>query len=425
MNLKQLSILIVLVIVLGGAGLFLHQRNTASWQASDRVGDEKLLGQFPLNEVAQITIKQASGELNLVKGDDVWKVRDRANYPASFSEIQELLRKMWELKGVQRVKVGPSQFARLDLVAPAPGKGTNTGTLVEFKDKGGKVVKSLLLGKKHMRQGAAPNPMGMDEGGFPDGRYVMVTDAGAAQNVWVIGDALANVEAKPEQWLQKDFVKVEKIQSVNVEFPEGTNSWKLTRDTEGGELKLADKKAGEELDASKAAGAGNALGFANFSDVVAPDAKPESLGLDKPITATLTTFDHFTYVVQIGKGTNDESYPIRISVNADLAKERVAGKDEKKEDKDKLDKAFKDSQEKLQEKLKQEKAFEKWTYVVSKWTVDPLLKTRAELMAAPKKPDAAPNTTNATNAIPPAAAGMDPDTLPDVLKAPAGEAPAQ
>jgi len=424
MNLKQLSILIVLVIVLGGAGLFLHQRNTASWQASDRVGDEKLMGQFPLNDVVKITIKQSGGELNLVKGDDVWKVAERANYPASFSDIQELLRKMWELKGVQRVKVGPSQLARLELVAPAPGKGTNAGTLVEFKDKGGKVIKSLLLGKKHMRQGGgAAAQMGMDEGGWPDGRFVLVTGAGTVQNAWVIADALANVEARPEQWLQKDFIKVEKLQSINVEFPVATNNWKLTRETEGGELALADKKEGENLDSGKAAGAGNALGFANFTDVVSPDSKPESLGLDKPITATLTTFDHFTYVVQIGRGTNDESHPIHISVSADLPRERLAGKDEKKEDKEKLDKAFKDSQDKLQEKLRQEKALEKWIYVVSKWTVDPLLKTRSELMSAPKNADAAPNPANA---VAPASSVMDPDTLPDVLNAPAGgSAPGQ
>lgn len=423
MNLKQLSILIVLVIVLGGAGLFLHQRNTASWQASDRLGNEKLLGQFPLNDVVQITIKQSGGELNLARGEDVWKVGERAGYPASFPEIQELLRKMWELKGIQRIKVGPSQLARLELVAPAPGKGTNTGTQVEFKDKGGKVIQSLLLGKKHMRQGGAPSQMGMDEGGWPDGRFVLLANAGAAQNVWVIADALANVEAAPAQWLQKDFVKVEKLQSVSVEFPVATNNWKLARETEDGEMKLADKKEGEDLDAGKAGGVGNALGSASFTDVASPEDRPESLGLDKPVTATLTTFDHFTYVVQIGRGTNDESHPIKISVNADLSRERVAGKEEKKEDKEKLDKAFKEAQDKLQEKLKQEKALEKWTFVVSKWTVDPLLKTRSELMAAPKKAGGAPEATNA-NA--PAPSVMDPDTLPDVPGAPAGgSVPAQ
>lgn len=420
MNLKQLSILIVLVIVLGGAGLFLHQRNTESWQASDRAGDEKLLGQFPLNDVAHITIKQSSGELNLVKHEDVWTVAERANYPAGFPEIQELLRKMWELKGVQRIKVGPSQLGRLDLVAPTAGAGTNSGTLVEFKDKGDKVISSLLLGKKHMRQGGETPQMGMDEGGWPDGRFVLAAKNGAPQNVWVIADALANVEARPEQWLQKDFVKVEKLKSVSLAFPAATNDWTLTRDTEGGEMKLADKKEGEELDSGKAAGVGNALGYANFTDVVSPETKPESLGLDKPTVATLTTFDHFTYVVQIGKGTNDENYPIRISVNADLPKERVAEKDEKKEDKDKLDKAFKDSQEKLQEKLKHEKALEKWTYMVSKWTIDPLLKTRSELMAPPKKVDAASNGKASEPAI------ANPDMLPDVLNMPAeGNAPAK
>lgn len=420
MNLKQLSILIVLVIVLGGAGLFLHQRNTESWQASDRAGDEKLLSQFPLNDVTHIAIKQSSGELNLVKRDDVWTVAERANYPASFPEIQELLRKMWELKGVQRIKVGPSQLGRLDLVAPSAGKGTNSGTLVEFKDKGDKLITSLLLGKKHMRQGGEAAQMGMDEGGWPDGRFVLVAKNGAAQNVWVIADALANVEARPEQWLQKDFFKVEKLQSVSLAFPVATNDWTLTRDAEGGEMKLADKKEGEDLDSGKAAGVGNALGYANFTDVVSPETRPESLGLDKPTVATLTTFDHFTYVVQIGKGTNDENYPIRISVNAVLPKERVAGKDEKKEDKDKLDKAFKESLEKLQEKLNHEKALEKWTYMVSKWTVDPLLKTRSELMAPPRKADAA------ANAKPSEAAIGNPDTVPDVLNLPGvGNTPAK
>src|SRR2546430_12704710 len=36
-----------------------------------------------------------------------------------------------------------------------------------------------------------------------------------------------------------------------------------------------------------------------------------------------------------------------------------------------LDKEFKERLAKLEEKLKQEKGFEKWTYLVSKWTVDP------------------------------------------------------
>src|SRR5213075_2206811 len=115
--------------------------------------------------------------------------------------------------------------------------------------------------------------------GFPDGRYVKVgTDS---ENVSVISDALANIEPRPEQWLNKDFFKVEKAKSVAVNFPNATNSWKLTRESETGEWKLADAKPTEQLDSSKASGVANPLSSPSFADV-ATKTKPEELGLDKP-----------------------------------------------------------------------------------------------------------------------------------------------
>ena len=53
MNRKQLLILLVLVVVLGIAGLVLYQRNQTSWQGSGRQGAApKLLGDLPVNDVA-------------------------------------------------------------------------------------------------------------------------------------------------------------------------------------------------------------------------------------------------------------------------------------------------------------------------------------------------------------------------------------
>jgi len=72
-----------------------------------------------------------------------------------------------------------------------------------------------------------------------------------------------------------------------------------------------------------------------------------------------------------------------------LPKERTPGKDEKPEEKEKLDKEFKEQQAKLAEKLKQEKNFEKWTYLVSTWTLEPLLKDRSQLLVE-KKPEPKP-----------------------------------
>jgi len=381
MNQKQFGILVVLVLVLGGAGLFYYKKNTSSWSGSGQTSGQKLLGEIQVNDAAQLVIKQGTNELVLAKKDDLWRVRERGDYPANFSEISRLLLKLRGLKVVQTEQVGPSQLPRLNLVAP--GAGDNTATLIELRDGSGKVIKSLLLGKKHMQKSASQSPLGDTGGdeGYPDGRYVM-TD-GNSGNVILIGDALAEIEPKPEQWLNKDFFKVDKARSISVMFPEATNSWQITRETETDQWKLSDAKPGEELDNSKIAGVSNPFSSPTLSDVVVGTAAEQS-GLQKPTTIKVATFDGFTYTVNAGAKTNDNYY-LTLAVAGDFPKERIPGKDEKPEDKAKLDKDFADAQQKLKDKLATEQAFGKWTYLVSSWTVDPLLKERTQLFAEKKE----------------------------------------
>src|SRR6266567_3107835 len=297
MNSKQLVILLLLVVVVGGAGLILRQRQSASWESTNPTVGKKLLGDLPVNDVAHITIKQGANELDLLKKDDLWRVGQRGDYPANYSEISEFLLKIRDLKIVQSEKVGPSQLSKLLLV---PGQGTNSAMVVEFKDQSGKPIRTLLLGKKHMKKGdRRPSPYGdMGEEGWPDGRYVKVGND--SESVSVISDALANIEPKPDQWLNKDFFKVEKARSIAVSFPNATNSWKLTRETESGEWKLADPKPAEQLDSSKASGVANPLSSPGFTDV-ASNMKAE--GLEKPTVATVDTFDNFTYSLKVGQKT--------------------------------------------------------------------------------------------------------------------------
>jgi len=120
--------------------------------------------------------------------------------------------------------------------------------------------------------------------------------------------------------------------------------------------------------------------------------------------AKLDTFEGFNYTVKVGRKTGEENYYMTVSVAGDFPKERTPGKDEKPEDKEKLDKEFKEKLAKQEEKLKQEKAYEKWTYVVTKWTVDPLLKERKELLIEKKeepKTEGQPATTATPSAPPP------------------------
>ena len=380
MNRKQLAILIVLGVVFAGAGLYYSKRQKETFTVSATRMGAKFVPDFPLNDVSQITIKQPQGELNVVKKEDAWAVRERADYPANFSEVSELLRKVWDLKVTQPVRVGSaSGLSQLELVTP--DKGTNGGTLVEFKGKDGKVLKSILIGKKHMRESPGNSQFG--GGAWPDGRYVMIGND--LQSVSLVSEAFNNVEVKAESWLNKDFIKVEKIKGVSVVSTNATNSWKISRETESGEWKLADAKEGEKLDSGKVSSQSYALSSPTFVDVAPANAKPEETGLDKPVTATIDTFDNLTYTVKIGKKTNDDNYYFAVAVSGEPLKERIPGKDEKPEDKAKLDKEFKEKADKSAEKIKQEKTYQKYTYVVSKWTIDPFLKERKDLLEEPKK----------------------------------------
>lgn len=396
MNRNQFTLLFFLVVVLGIGGLMVYNKQNAARSAGNQTLGKKLLGDLPVNDVAHIDLKQDTNEVNLVKKDGLWRVRERNDYPANFAEISEFLLKARDLKIVQSEKVGASQLPRLALV---PGQGTNAALVVDLKDQGDKSIQTLLLGKKHMQKSSRPSPMGDmgDSGGWPDGRYVKV---GSSSDVALISDALANIEPKPEQWLNKDFFKVEKVRSVAVAFPAATNSWKLSRETETGDWKLADAKPTEQLDASKASGVANPLSSPSFTDVDIL-CKPDQLTPDKATMVTVETFDHFTYTLKVAQKTND-LYPMAVTVTAQLPKERAPGKDEKAEDKDKLDKQFKEQQKKLEEKLAQEKQYENWVYLVSNWTFEPLLKERAQLLVEKKeepKKDAKATDTNAPPAL--------------------------
>ena len=384
MNKNQLVLLMVVAAVVGGIGYNLSKKEKATWTDSAQKMGEKLLTTLKvedINNVESITIKSTAGSLSLAKKGDVWGVPDRGDYPANYETLHSFLMKMFELKVSQPVKATAGQLERLELLPPEKGTNGGGGTVVELKDKSGKVITSLTLGKKVIKESGAASPMG-GGGSFPVGRYVQVGND--LKSVALVSESFASIEPKAEDWLDKDFLKIEKIRSISVTHAQATNNWKIIRDTEAGEWKLQDAKGEEKLDTSKTSGFNWLLSSGSFADVGSASVKPEDSGLDKPIVAKLQTFEDFSYEVKLGKAQPDGRYYVQFTTSANIAKERSPGKDEKPEDKDKLDKEFKDKVTKSQEKLKKERFHDKWVYLVDKYTVENLLKERRELLAEKK-----------------------------------------
>jgi Domain of unknown function (DUF4340) len=372
---KQLAIVLLLLVALGGIALLLHSRNTASWSNTATTTSGKVLN-FPLNEVAQVTIKGGGTEVNLLKKDDVWRVKERFDYPADFTKVASLIRRLWELRPVQDVDVGPSQLTRFQLTEP--DSAPSSSVLIDLKANDEKRLAALLLGKKHLRESGQAFASG---GSVPVGRYVAPQDG--SKPVFLISEMFDDAQTKPEQWLNRDFVKIEKSKLIAVAAPNPGTNWRLIRDSDSAPWKFADPKRGEELDNAKASSLAALLTNMSFVDLLDPKTPPEQSGLDKPSTARIETFDNFAYELRVGKLMGD-NYPVLISVTAELPKERTPGKDEKPEDKEKLDQQFQATQKPLAEKLDKEKKLENRPYLIPKATVEQLIKDRATFMAEKK-----------------------------------------
>jgi hypothetical protein len=381
MNRKNLIVLLVLVLTIGGIGLALFVQNRAAWnEAQSRLG-QKFLADLKINDVAQIYIKQGKSELTLIKQGAGWVIKERGGFPADYAQVADFLLKARDLKVVQTEAIADAQRPRLDLADPAAPKGA--GTLLEFRDSTGKPMRSLIIGRQHF--GAPPIPV-PGQKGPPDGRYLLVTPNAASYVL--TSDPLNAVEPKAEKWLPKDFIRIDRVSSLSVTPPEGA-AWKITRAEEAGQWQLAGAKANEKLDPSKAVGVVNSLYSPAFVDVVA-DPKPEQTSLDKPTLVAIETFDGFKYALKIGRKAGDPNDYLTLTVDADIAKQRSARADEKAEDKDKSDKEFAKKTKDLEDKLKREKALEKWVFAVEKKTFAAVQLERSQLLEQPQKAEPAP-----------------------------------
>ena len=417
MNRKQFILVLLALAIIGGAGLVLLNRNKQSWSVREAKVGDKVLPNFRFNDVALIHVKSGVSDFNVERKDGFWRVRERGDYAANYPQIKDLLIRIRDLKVVQADTLGPSQFGRVDLESPedsvaTPGKleptlpeaaipqssppraqspnstsnpnrprvlplmgeragvrasflatnqvsipGTDPsghcGTLLEFKDASGKLIESLLVGKRHLRPGSQSDPFRLH--GLFDGCYIRLP--ADPQTVLLISDELAAAAPEAQAWLNRDFFKMENIKSVSLISTNGANLWSLMRDGESRPWFLSDSKSAEEeeLDTAVASHIAEMLPFLTFVDVMKTAGTEKSI--EKPTVVFIETFDHFFYTLKVGGKRLEGDYPVAVSVTATLPAD----------------------EDKLRDKLAKEQALTRWVYLVESTVMEPILRDRAQL----------------------------------------------
>lgn len=388
MNRKQFVILLAVLGVLGAIGLGLVWQDLAVYRASGAKIGAKLLPQLKIVDVAQVRLQDAKHEVTLVRQEQQWVVQERGGYPASFQEISDLLIKLAELKVTQSEQVGASLWPRVDLADPAKGgnaaeprAGEGAGTAIEFKDGAGKPLARLVLGKKVLKKDPM-NPLPSAKDGVPAGRYVRVD--GAGDLVVVVSDPLEKAAAEPGRWLNREFFKAERIRTLAIGAEGGAPRWMIARAEEWGQWRFA--AGGGTLNPSAAVSATNKLSALAFKDVA---VDPKAVATGKPEFIVAATYDGLSYAIRLVRVAKGDDYLLNFTVAGELPKQRAMEKGEKPEEKERRDKEFAEARKRLEGRIAAERALAKWTYVVAGSEVEPLLKSRSDMLA-PKRGEQPP-----------------------------------
>jgi hypothetical protein len=389
MKTKQIIKMIALLVFTVAGYLIFSPNDQPASSETIGVGGEPLAN-LDISRIAALAITTGEGEktttLRVEKIAGKWVVTQRGGYPADTDRIEGLVKNLMAMKILRRVPASKSQLGRLHLTAPGTGK--TAATQIEFFAADGKSIKVIHLGKELNAPGGEGNTSAFSGGNFPDRRFVML-DAKPASAA-VVDQTFSNANAAAVDWINRtDFFDVKNVLTLAVDYTgaEATNSWELARENTATNWTLVAAREGEALDQNKLGSFGQPLQSPTFNDVLTGDAANLSTNATR---ITLGTEDHFTYTLTLGEPNGDGEFPMQLAVAANLPEKRVPAKDEKPEDKLRLDTEWQNQQQQLKTRLALHQTFsaEHWTFLVPGSTLSGLLKKRTELMG--EKPPLGP-----------------------------------
>jgi CHAT domain-containing protein/tetratricopeptide (TPR) repeat protein len=338
---------------------------TAEAAAIEEIGN--VLPSLAVEQIAKVLIRGDKGTVTILRGQGIWVITEKHGYPADLSTLHDLLVDLKELRDAQKLKIGPEQYGDYQLLVPGNGGGKGSGTQVVFFGDDDRVLGTVLLGLLHMRgQNGKPTPSG--ETGMPDGRYILLPTTGRAV---LARKTFSSVEGDPMGWIDKSFFEVEDIREASLQKG-GEILWQVRRKTVDEDLELVGEiPLGKEANAAALSGIRSAFSWGSFDDVAAPSLTPEETGMDKATIFTAHEFDGSIYRISVGGEAGSGGYYTQVA--ADYGNPTERGTDGVK------------TRQEIEEVADRVKG---WTYIVSKYRVDSVLRTRDGLLRSTSRPKA-------------------------------------
>lgn len=222
---------------------------------------ERLFSDFPVNEVATVTIADSENRVTLVKGETVWQVQERDGYPADFDELSDLVVKIARLKIGRSFPGTPESLARLNLLPLSDSAAAARGMQITLTDQAGTTLADLLVGQ--IRE---------TDAGATAGQYLKRSDA---DTVYLVDGNFRFLRTAPAQWLKREILNIQadEVATVAVYAADSTEPLvTLSRPGRGEAARMTPVPEGRLADPSKIQQVFDALAPLAVDDVHAAEA---------------------------------------------------------------------------------------------------------------------------------------------------------
>lgn len=314
MRYRKLIILSVITVAVIAAAVFSSYRHAPETAKKTHVLFPGLKDK--VNDVSEVVIRNADSTLNLVRDGGTWTIKQADGYPALFDKIKPLILNVAGLEVLAQKTKTPSLYPRLG-VEDVDAKGATSHLLI-LKDKAGKTLASLIVGKTQQTKSDSAVP----------GIYVRRPDS--KQSLLVKGEL--PVSNRPEDWFETHLFNIDpqRIESIVITHPNGPEVH-LSRAKGTDEFTLADIPAGKKAKSDVML---HRLGTVLEDTFAQNVASLKSFQFpDDHASATIHTFDGLVATTEAAKvdGRNYVSYhfdvdPSRIKP----ARDQAASADDKK-----------------------------------------------------------------------------------------------
>lgn len=314
MRAKGLSIMAGAAVVAVAAAVWVIAQQPE--QTTSGIGEQGPL--FPalaqqINDVGTITVADAKQRLTIQReGEDRWVLKEKADYRVVPDTVKKAVVGIAELRILEPRSENADMHMKMgvgDLDKPG-----SEAVRVTLKDKGGKDLASLLIGKTK----ASETTM------RPAEIFVRKTSEAKA---WLVHGRL-DVKADPMSWLDRETFKVVRgrIMSVDIVQPDGTKAEIRRPDPTKEEFELVGLPKDKKPKTSDINGIAGGLEFVNFDDVT----KADTMDWSKAVLTTYRTYDGLVLEIRTVKKDGKPWCNFKASVDAAQVAKEMAKNDEKK-----------------------------------------------------------------------------------------------